>query len=240
MSTHLTTLGQQAYQTMRQMIMRGELPAGHWLRKRSLALRLQMSATPVVEALRKLEHEGLVDTQPQWGARVRAFTVKEIEELAGMRVMLESFVARKAAERLKPHQLADMRELALRVDEADRKQSDPALLSRPPVDSRAYEIDHEFHLTLAIETDLPLVHREIDRLQVLKATCRMFIAPAPQSSVTHVQIIDAIATGDPELAERTMRRHIQSSVEGFLPVLRKRFGDGPVIAKTPVRPSQRK
>lgn len=232
MSSELTTLGEQAYRTMRAMIMRGNLPAGHWLRKRVLASRLHMSATPIVEALRKLEHEGLVQTEPQWGARVRTFTVREIEELAGMRIALESFVARKAAERLCPEQIESLRELAEKVDDIDRRQNDPSAIHSREADREWYQLDHAFHLKLALDAGLILVHREIERLQVLKATCRQFSAPAADLGVTHVQVIDAIASGDPDLAERAMRVHIQGSVDGFLPILRKRFGDGPVTAKT--------
>ena len=231
--TDTATLGEQAYQTMRSMIARGELPAGQWLRKRRLASRLQMSATPIVEALRRLEHEGLVQTESPWGARVRKFRVSEIEELAGMRVMLESLVARKAAERLNSVQVASLREMAVQVDVIDRQSSDPeqsrALLNRP----EAFELDQRFHLSLALEASLPLVHREIERLQILKATCRVYCMPTTPTRVTHVQLIDAIATGDGEFAERMMRQHIQGSTDAYLPLLRKQFGDGWVTLDSP-------
>src|SRR6186997_1642203 len=106
MPSDLTTLSQHAYHAMRELIVQGELPAGQWLRKRGMANRLRMSATPVVEALRRLEYEGLVQTEPQWGARVRVFTVPEIFELATMRVALEGAVAACCAKTLTDVQIA--------------------------------------------------------------------------------------------------------------------------------------
>lgn len=227
----MTTLGEQAYRKMRQMIVCGELSAGQWLRKRAMASKLQMSATPILEAIRRLEFEGLVQTEPQWGSRVRIFSVPEIFELANMRVMLEALVARFCAERLTSQQIARLTETARKVDALDQGFEDPHVARQRGPLAPATE-DAAFHLALASEASLPLVHREIERLQVLKATCRMFLLPAPRTSVTHEHIMQAIATRDPQIAEDAMRRHIQASIDSFMPTLRERFGEGPVYTES--------
>src|SRR5581483_1437806 len=158
--TATKTLGEQAYSTMRRMIVVGELPAGQWLRKRAMARKLRMSATPVVEAIRRLEHEGLVQTDPPWGPRVRIFTVQEIFELASMRVVLEGLVARCATSRTTTEQIEHLREIAIQVDKADNS------FTKPPLGALANE-DINFHLQLAEEAGLPIVRQELERLQIL-------------------------------------------------------------------------
>lgn len=227
----LATLGEQAYRSMRNMIASGELPAGHWLRKRRLADRLRMSATPVVEALRRLQHEGLVETEPQWGARVRVLTVAELDELSGMREVLEGLVAARCAVRLQPGQVDALRREAGRVDEVDRSFTDPLVAQE-----RCGEVadkDAEFHLRLAEAAGLPLVRAELERLQMLKATLRMWIVPAPPTRVSHVQIVDAIASGEPGRASEAMRLHIRDSYESYLADLRRQFGEGRIVLRQP-------
>lgn len=223
----MTTLGEQAYRQMREMIVRGDLPAGRWLRKRTMASELHMSPTPVLEAIRRLEFEGLVQTQPQWGSRVRIFTVPEIFELFSMRVVLEGLVARCCAERLTDDQIAEQSDRAVVVDALDRQFIDPEVARMRGHLAPATE-DAAFHLQLALEAKLPLVHRELERLHMLKATCRMYIVPAVPSRATHQDVMRAIASRDPQLAEKTIREHIQGSVDAVMPELRRRFGDGPV------------
>jgi DNA-binding GntR family transcriptional regulator len=222
------TLGEEAYCVMRRMIVVGELPAGQWIRKRAMARKLRMSATPIVEAIRRLEHEGLVETDPPWGARVRIFTVPEIFELASMRVVLEGLVARCAASRVTPKQIESLREIAIRVDQADNDFADHLRREESPLGALASE-DINLHLKLAEEAGLPIIRQELERLQILNATCRAWLAPAVQCTVTHVDIIDAIASGDPDRAEAVMRKHIQENIDGYMPSLRKRFGEGRVV-----------
>jgi len=222
------TLGDQAFNRMRQMIIEGELEPGLWLRKRQISNLLNMSPTPVIEALRRLQHDGLVEINPRWGARVKIWTVSEIAQLADMRVALEGTVAKRAAETLDSDQLARLREIAVVTDEMDIKfesPTDSALLENGVV----FQHDLKFHRNLARETGLELIEREINRLRVLQATCRLMVRPAAPTTVSHCQLLDAIATHDGDLAERAMRTHIQSNVDHYLPRLRERFGDGPVV-----------
>jgi len=226
-----STLSEQAFSRMRQMILDGELPPGQWLKKRQISSLLSMSPTPVVEAIRRLQHDGLVEINPGWGARVKTWTVSEIAQLADMRLALEGTVARRAAETLDSHQLAALRVIAIQTDELDQDLATSIAHGRFK-EGTIFQPDLDFHRGLAREAGLLLIAREIDRLRVLQATCRtMFLTLAP-TEVTHLQILDAIATHDGDLAERAMRTHIQSNVDHYMPMLRERFGSGPVVWKS--------
>ena len=222
------TLGDQAFNRMRQMIIEGDLPPGQWLRKRQISNLLNMSPTPVIEAMRRLQHDGLVEINPRWGARVKIWTVSEIAQLADMRVALEGTVARRAAKTLDSDQLASLRVIAIDTDEKDMTMGRIANTSGLE-HGTLFHPDLEFHRGLAREAGLLLIAREIDRLRVLQATCRLLVQPPAPTVVTHQQLLDAIATHDGEVAESAMRRHIQSNVDHYLPILRQRFGDGPVV-----------
>lgn len=225
------TLSDQAFSRMRQMILEGDLLPGQWLRKRPISNLLNMSPTPVIEAIRRLQHDGLVEVNPRWGARVKTWTVPEIAQLADMRVALEGMVARRAAETLDSHQLAALRVIATKTDEKDEELA-ASFAHGQFEEGTIFQPDLDFHRGLAREAGLLLIAREIDRLRVLQATCRtMFMSLSP-TVITHMQILDAIASHDGDLAERAMRTHIQSNVDHYIPRLRERFGDGPVVWKS--------
>ncbi|MHC4876773.1 MAG: GntR family transcriptional regulator [Planctomycetota bacterium] len=97
----LTTLRQQAYQHLRERLLSGELTAGTQLSEPDLAKQLGMSRTPVREALRQMENEGLLDYAPRFGAMVRVPDREELGEMYAVREALESFAAAEAARNIR-------------------------------------------------------------------------------------------------------------------------------------------
>ena len=100
-----TTLRQQAYQHLRERILSGELGAGTQLSEPDLAKQLGMSRTPVREALRQMENEGLLDYAPRFGAMVRVPDRDELSDMYAVREALESYAAAEAAAKIKPSAL---------------------------------------------------------------------------------------------------------------------------------------
>jgi len=227
-SEKCVTRNEQAYLTLRQMITSGQMVPGKWLKKLDLAAELDMSPTPIVEALRRLQHEGLVEVEAGVGARVKSFTAEEVRELYIMREMLECAVARECAIKFEPYQVMRFHQMAVQLDDLNQRWSDPDLAETFSQDALSEE-EVAFHLGLAQEARLSLIAKEIERLAVLKTTCRLVLLPAPTTSVSHETIMDAIAVGDPEEAEQAMRCHVRGMREEVEPLLRERFGDGPII-----------
>ncbi len=87
-------------ETIRDRILAGVYPAGHHLRENALATDLKVSRTPVREALQRLAADGLVDLSRNRGARVTGFTGEELDEIYGLRVLLEGYGAKLAATRM--------------------------------------------------------------------------------------------------------------------------------------------
>src|SRR3954464_7514575 len=123
--------GQLAVELIREAILDGELAAGERLKEDELARRLDVSRTPVREALRRLEAEGLVVVEPQRGATVRSYAPEELDDMYRLRAVLEGYAARRAAERISEADLDELRKSCDRFSRlAARKRVTPRELAR--------------------------------------------------------------------------------------------------------------
>lgn len=229
MSRAVFTRAEEAYKTLRRAIVTQKLPQGTWLRQRTIAAELGMSPTPLVQAFQRLQHEGLVECVPQWGVRVRALTVHELKQIFVMRTALESVVFRELASRANEiaDEIRELRPMAEEVDRADEALRVEILEGRRAA-GESLEIDQQFHLALARLSGLDMVAREIDRLCLLSATVLALMPKDMPTVTTHVHLLDAILTGNPDTAERAIRDAIESVADYVLPRLQQKFGDGPI------------
>src|SRR5258708_39086223 len=88
--------------SLRDRILSGAYAVGFHLRESQVAAELGVSRTPIREALQRLAVEGLIDLYPNRGARVAGWSEQELEEIFGLRILLESYGARLAAPRIDP------------------------------------------------------------------------------------------------------------------------------------------
>lgn len=105
----------QVYDVVAGRIFRGELPAGARLRIRDLAEEVGTSVMPVREAIQQLVKNGLAVSEPHRGARVREFTTRELIDIYDARSVLEIEAVRRAASRVTPADLAEMRGACARM-----------------------------------------------------------------------------------------------------------------------------
>jgi len=188
------------YESLRESIRSGRLPPGERLRETDIAERLGVSRTPVREALRRLQSDGLVTFAPWRGMTVAALDLAQLEELYDMREVLESAAARFAATSASD---ADVAWLRCLLDEQSAAGSDAGALER---------INREFHDAIYRAAHnrylLGALSSLADSLGLLKNTT-FSIAGRPKSGLTeHRRIVAAIAARDPEAAEDAARSHI--------------------------------
>jgi len=131
---------QSIYRSLRERILRNDLPSGARLVLRDIAGQYDSSDIPVREALRMLERDGLVELIPYRGARVTTLTEKEIEETYFIRGHLESIATGLAAERITEEELATLDELMVLMREAVEMQDGP----------RFSDLNHQFHETIIV------------------------------------------------------------------------------------------
>src|SRR5580692_12488086 len=201
------TTADAAYQALRQGILQGDLAPGERLRSDALANDLRVSRTPVREALRKLEAEGLVERSGS-GLIVREFSEKDLTELFYVREALEGMAARLAAENATPGEIADIRELLDDMD-AVRERGDVGAL-RP--------LTGEFHRLIGRAAHngrlLQSLQILLEHVRQMQTSTLLNIEGRPvQALKEYREIVQAIEARDADRAEALARAHRRKTLE---------------------------
>jgi DNA-binding GntR family transcriptional regulator len=204
------------HHTLQEAITDGKLRPGTRLREVEIANQLSVSPTPVREALRRLEREGLIDTSSHRGATVATVSPAIMANLYELHEALEAFAVRKAAEHGN-HDLQPLWELIVQID-------DSIALPEQTVFNR---LDLEFHRKLndlgGNQQIAELIEQTHRRIQSARVHFDISLPDRPRHShAQHRTMLEAVARGDADEAEHVARLHIQS-VRG--PVLQLLEGD---------------
>jgi DNA-binding GntR family transcriptional regulator len=209
-------LVEQAYQLIRQRILDNVYPAGYRALEREFAEELNLSRTPVREALLKLQGEGLLELIPRHGARVLPVSAVDMQEIYDVLTALES-MAGEILTRRKPTR-AEMRPLS----EASRAMA--TALENDDLDAWA-RADENFHrqlLQLAGNTVLIQTVQQLwDRSHRARMVTLRMRPPPVHSTREHNAIVEAICAGDPEATVRLYRAHRQRASKELLAILEK-------------------
>jgi len=200
-------LAAEAYATVRDRIIRGELAIGQVISRRKLAAELGMSFLPITEALIRLENEGLLESRPRAGTRVKVPTRQDVEGHYVMREALESQAAMLFAERAERDERAELLKLARRVD---------VLGVQANGDRVVYAALHEkLHRLIAEFARCPALCDAINTMYAAAATWLCATRPLPQtgSQTEHQDLMKALVSGDPTAAGEAMRKHIRLTTE---------------------------
>jgi len=223
------SLAGEAYVIVRERILRGELPIGKVISRRKLATELGMSMLPVSEAMLRLEFEGLLESRPRAGTRVRIPTEQDVRGHYVIREALEVQAARLFAEAATAQERTELQKLAARVD---------ALSAQPNADRFLYLSLHErLHRRIAECTRCPTLCDAIEKNHALASTWLCVARPASsdQPPRRHQDLIDVLVKGVPDAATEAMRNHIMSALRNTLERLAPYFQMHEVNGKTYVR-----
>ncbi|MFD4195001.1 MULTISPECIES: GntR family transcriptional regulator [Amycolatopsis] len=192
---------------IRERIYTHRYPTGSWLRQEHLSAELGVSRTPLREALRVLEQEGLVKVTAGQGAQVITGDLDTLLDAYQLRAVVDGLAARLAAENNRGGGL--IRQLR-RAIEVQRAAVDP-WTPRDYTDSNVDFHEHVIHLS---GNDFV-----IGQLPILRMTAQVFAPVAlvrPESAIRaiaeHTAIADAIEAGDGQAAERLARAHIEATI----------------------------
>jgi DNA-binding GntR family transcriptional regulator len=204
------SLSEHAYQSIRRLILRGQLPPGSSIPRRSLAEQLGVSFLPVSEALQRLEHEGLVESMPRVGTRVKIPTLQDIRGNYVIREALESQSARLYAEKASADERREMVRLAKTIDEAQPNTSIDLF--------DFFSLHDRFHHRIAECAGCPSLCIALEKTNTLLHTWQYAALSEFRDMPAHYHQ-DLIATlngGDPESADRAMRAHVRHGMEEVL------------------------
>lgn len=203
-----TTTAERVYQELRQLVITGELAPGDRLVQRQLASRLGVSSLPIIEATRRLEHDGLVVLHPHFGAKVREWTDIDLEGAYLAREALEGIAAGLFVRRaggIERAQLvshaARFAELICAGDAEGWLQADMALHSHIVRATNSQSLIHITEGSCLITVTLRNAHKRIGRDVSM---------PAPD---VHDELVDALLGKDPEAAEAAGKAHIRRAYE---------------------------
>ncbi len=193
---------QRAYEQIREKIITVELTPGSLINEQHLTEDLNIAAAPVREALKLLAHDDLVVITPRHGLYVADINLPDLQQISEMRLSLESLVARLAAQRASPDDLAVLE--ALRQEQANIPAEDS---------HRLFELDYKFHRALVQAAKNKYLSRTLEHLFGLSRRLWYMALPQldflPTAVSEHLDLVEAVKKGDADLAEKIMHDHVQ-------------------------------
>jgi GntR family transcriptional regulator, rspAB operon transcriptional repressor len=210
------SLSNRAYQQIRDEILRGDLSIGDVLSRRRLAERLNMSFLPITEALKCLETEGLVESRPRIGTRVRVPSEQDIRDSNVIREALESQAARLCAQSVTEEEKQQLRTSAKHLDELQKMCVLASADSRFLFSVHTYHM--QFHMRIAELSRCPGLCSAIEKEQVLIFNWLYDIAAdrRTQPEEFHSTLAEALCSGDPLVADTAMRVHVRYGLDQTL------------------------
>ncbi|SOH93877.1 DNA-binding transcriptional regulator, GntR family [Monaibacterium marinum] len=207
---------QRALVELRSKIFAGELAAGSDHLESELATQLNMSRTPVREAVLTLESQGLLELRPRKGVRIVPLSADDMAEIYEVLTELESLAAERAA--LAAYDDAELQELAQAIDDMD------VAIARDDLDAWA-EADDRFHTELVRlggnSRVISIVHMMSDQVRRARTTT-LFMRPLPtKSNEDHRKVLQAIKRGDGDCARITHRSHRREAKKIIVELLQK-------------------
>lgn len=185
---------------LRRLILSGELERGERLPQDDLAIRFSSSITPVREALRALEAEGLVVSEPHRGTRVAAVDFERVKATYLVRRLVESYAMRRAVTRISARDLRLVRGILDEIEQSTAGGNS----------EQARETNRRFHFFFYDRCGIPALSAQIALLWATFPWDLALSVPerSRQSSAEHHQLLAAVEAGDVDAAAACVEKHI--------------------------------
>lgn len=201
------SLREQVYQALRKIILAGDLASGERIVETQLAQQLQVSRTPVREAIGQLQQEKLIVSSLNGGFQVATLSVDDAIQLYDCRIALEQLAIASACERSTPQQLKQLENYVLSAEAVSELNQLNSL--------ERLELDYQFHRLIAKISGnqwlLTLLDQLFDKMALLRIQTTKHNPQVLEIRLEHRQIYEAIAAGDANLARQTIGTHLNAS-----------------------------
>ena len=202
-----------AYETLKHAIITGQIPAGSRIVETEYADKLHISRTPLREALRKLERDGLVEYVLRRGVVVRAFTIADVEEIYTIRNALEMLTLPAIIENATPEDIRSMRDKLHKMD---------TFIAKNDIEGVS-PLARSFHDQLTSISGLNRILRVIQSQdEYIRRFSAMSIARETRRKSAHEEhykLVEYVEQRDLDNFEKLMRKHIERSKETCLAAL---------------------
>lgn len=203
------------FNTLREAILKGELKPGERLMEMHLATKLGVSRTPIREAIRMLEHEGLAVTIPRKGAQVAKMTEKDLQDVLEVRDALDALAVVCACRRMTDAQFVELKEAMKAFEDATRTEDVRKIV----------ETDEAFHDVIYASAENPKLVNIINsaREQMYRYRYEYVKNPAVYSQLIaeHKQIIEGFDRRDEEFLKGIMHVHLTNQINAVREVIRE-------------------
>lgn len=203
------SLSGKVFTKIKNDILEGRYQVGHELREVTLGEEMGVSRTPVREALRQLELEGLVEIIPNKGAYVKGISEKDIWDIYQIRARLEGLCAGMAAESITQEQIDRMDEIILLTHFYEGKEDYEHLVS---MDSQFHEVLYEACNSKMLQHLLSDYHQYVQRIRRRSLQRQQ---RAKQSTQEHEAILQAIKDKDEQRADKLATEHILNVIQNI-------------------------
>lgn len=199
------TAADHAYEVICDAILEGKLRPGEKLSRRKMAKLAGVSIIPVIEALHRLENEGLVESRPHWGSRVILLTDKTIRDRFAMREAVECQVVRMLSGQLTLLQREELQALAVEIDTLQQREELGPF----------WQKHYRFHLRMAEYTGCQSLVDALHRINLFSLLQRAEVEarhePDKIPPDNHQHLVKVLVDGAACDAEEAMRSHIYQS-----------------------------
>lgn len=200
------------FETIRNAIVSGNLKPGERVMEVQMAESLGVSRTPVREAIRKLELEGLIIMLPRKGAYVADLSVKDLTEVMEIRASLEGLAAGLASIRIDAAEIEELEIYALKFHKSIDEDVDALIL-------RDFEFHDAIFKASRNERLIQLNNNLIEQVQRFREIYHKKVNKSKETSREHYAIVEAISNGDVDKAEKLARIHIENAEKSILKMM---------------------
>lgn len=220
------SLHEQTYQALRTSILSGDLPPGERLVETQLAQWLQVSRTPIREAIRQLQKDGLITADGVGGLQVATISVADAAQLYDCRLALEQLSVAEASFNASSTQLQQLEKYVLQAEQLMRDQP------RDLKVMQLLDIDYGFHRLIAESSGnrclVALLDQVFDKMMLLRVQTTRHNPEVLEIRIEHRQIYEAIANRQSEAAVEAVRSHLLASKTRVVEDLRQQYHTGDV------------
>jgi DNA-binding GntR family transcriptional regulator len=210
------SIADRIYESLKSRIISAELKGGDRLFETKIAEVCHASRTPVREAFRRLEQDCLVERVAQGGVRVTQVTRKTVEDLFGIRTVLEEYAIGLACDRVTPDEIAALKEIRAQAWELLNSKQ----VSREYMLKRFFDLNSLFHETIYAATDSKFLIKLISDIRGIVLGLRSVSIQADQACnrawEEHSLLIDYLEKREKDKAVSLIKEHIANAVRDVL------------------------
>lgn len=203
------SLREQVYQALRQIILAGDIASGERIVETKLAKQLNVSRTPIREAIGQLQREKLIVSNPNGGFRVATMSIKDAIQLYDCRIALEQVSVKDACELVNSPNLEQLEQYVVSAEKLAESNKGKAN------SFELLELDYQFHHLIAEISDnqwlLALLEQVFDKMALLRVQTTQHNPQVLEIRLEHRQIFEAIANRNADLAKKSIEQHLTAS-----------------------------